>query len=336
MKALKLAKMDEKIEHKVRINDLPKEERPRERLVDFLVENKAYPMCSKKGKIFFIGEKSDFFEEIKDEIIEKLHLKSEKDCKRIRETIKNKLAKQRTNKPIRKWIKEERPREMLVKQGAEKLTPAKLLAILLRTGRDGVSAEELARMLLNHFGSLRAIDSASIQDLQEIDGIGMAKAAQIKASLEIGKRLMKERAEKKRRISSVKDTISYVRDYYSPYLRDSNKEFFNVILLDVKNKVIDSIELSKGSLTGAAVDEMEIIKESTKKSASSIILVHSHPSGEVEPSEDDIKTTKGIMEACKLVGIRVLDHVIIGKNEGDFFSFLGNGIIGGKNAARTL
>jgi len=308
----------------------------REGIINFLVENKVYPMYSKKGKIFFRG-KSAFFDEIKDEIIEKLHLKSKEDCKMIREIIKNELAKQRTNKPIRKWIKEERPREMLVKQGAETLNSAKLLAILLRTGREGVSAEELARVLLNHFGSLRAIDSASVQELQEIDGIGMAKAAQIKASLEMGKRLMKEKAEKKRRIRSAKDAISYVRDYYSPYLRDSNKEFFNAILLDVKNKVIDNIELSKGSLTGAVVDATEIIKESSKKSASSIILVHNHPSGETEPSEDDIKTTKKIMETCELIGIKVLDHIIMGKNDGDFFSFLGNGIIKeDKHATKTF
>ncbi len=316
--------MNKKIEQKIKIKDLP-EERSREGLIDLLIENKAYPMCSKKGKIFFQGKLSD--DEVKKEVIEALHLKSEEDCKRIRTIIKNELAKQRTNKPIKKWIKEERPRELLVKQGAEKLNSAKLLAILLGTGRDGVSAEELARNLLNHFGSLRAIDSASISDLLEIDGIGMAKAAQIKASLEMGKRLMKEKAEKKRKISSVKDTISYVRDFYSPYLRDSNKEFFNVILLDVKNKVIDNIELSKGSLTRSMVDPTEIIREATKRSASSIILVHNHPSGEVEPSNDDMMITNRVTEACKLVGIRVLDHVIIGKNEEDFFSFLDNGLM---------
>jgi len=319
-----------------RLNDHISESR-KEELIKILAENRAYPMCSKKGKIFFVSKKSTFFDEIKDEIIEKLHLKSKEDCKVIREIIKNELAKQRTNKPIRKWVKEERPREILVKQGAETLNSAKLLAILLRTGREGVSAEELARVLLNHFGSLRAIDSASIQELQKIDGIGMAKAAQIKASLEMGKRLMKEKAEKKRRIKSAKDAISYVRDYYSPYLRDSNKEFFNAILLDVKNKVIDNIELSKGSLTGAVVDATEIIKESAKKSASYIILVHNHPSGEIEPSEEDIDTTKEIMKACRLIGIKVLDHIIIGRNEEDFFSFLGNGVIQeDKHAAKTL
>jgi DNA repair protein RadC len=158
-----------------------------------------------------------------------------------------------------------------------------------------------------------------------MDGIGMAKAAQIKASLEMGKRLMKEQAEKKRRISSVKDTIAYVRDYYGPYLRDSNKEFFNVILLDVKNKVIDNMELSKGSLTKTVVDPTEIIREATKRCASSIILVHNHPSGEVEPSNDDMMITNRVMEACKLVGIKVLDHIIIGKNE--FFSFLEEGLM---------
>ena len=300
-----------------KIKDLPAESNP----IDVLIEKRAYPMCSKKGKIFFRDKKFDG-----TEIIKKLPLNTAEDCKMIRIQMKEELAKQRTNKPIKKWIKEERPREMLVKQGAEHLSPAKLLAILLRTGRDGVSAEELARNLLNNFGSLRAIDSASIPDLREMDGIGMAKAAQIKASLEMGKRLMKEKAKMNSRLSSVKDTIAYVRDFYGSYLRDSNKEFFNVILLDVKNKVIDNMELSKGSLTKTVVDPTEIIREATKRCASSIILVHNHPSGEVEPSNEDIMITNRVTEACKLVGIKVLDHIIIGKNE--FSSFLEEGLMG--------
>jgi DNA repair protein RadC len=300
----------------------------RERLIELLARNRIYPMCSKKGKIYLWKPKHiQISDEEREEIVRKLKLKTGNDCKRIRQIIRDKLAKIRTNKPIRKWVKEERPREMLIKYGPERLPLSKLLAIILRTGREGISAEELAKRLLNRFGSLRDMDSASIQELREIDGIGMAKASQIKASLEIGKRLIREKAERKRKISNAKDVISYVHDYYSPYLRDSKKEFFNVILLDVKNKVIDNMELSKGGLSGTVVDTTEIIKEATRKSTSSIILVHNHPSGEVEPSKEDIQSTKRIVEACKLVGIKVLDHVIIGKNEGDFFSFLAREMI---------
>ncbi|NQS89852.1 DNA repair protein RadC [Patescibacteria group bacterium] len=297
-------------------------------IIKILVENKAYPVCSKGGKIFFIKpKKSDFFDRLKDDIIERLELETEEDCKKVREILKGELAMQRTTKPIKKWFKDERPREMLVKQGAENLNSAKLLAILLRTGSEGVSAEELARRLLNHFGSLRAIDSASISDLQEIDGIGMAKATQIKAALEIGKRFYKEKAEKKKRISSSKEAIKYVFNYYRPYLMDSKKEFFNVVLLDGRNKPIGNVKISEGSVDTSLVDPKEIIKEATKKSASALILVHNHPSGEPEPSKEDMEITNRIIKACDLVGLRVLDHIIIGKNRRDYFSFLDKGLI---------
>ena len=320
--------MDEKVEDKVRIKENPKDELPRESVIGLLVDNKAYPVCSKNGKIFFIKpKKSEFFDRFEDEIIKKLELETEKDCREIREIVKAELAKQRTNEPIRKWIKEERPREMLVGQGAEKLNSAKLLAIILRTGRDGVSAEELARRLLNHFGSLRAVDSASMQDLQEIDGIGMAKATQIKAALEIGKRFYKEKAERKRRISSSKEAIKYVFNYYRPYLMDSKKEFFNVVLLDGRNKPIRNVKISEGSVNASLVDPKEIIKAATKESASALILVHNHPSGEPEPSKEDMEITNRIIKACDLVGLRVLDHIIIGKNRRDYFSFLDKDLI---------
>lgn len=302
----------------------------KEEILKFLVVHKAYPVCSKKGKIFFHKPKrDDGFEAVKERIIERLELKTEEECKRVREIIKAELAKQRRTKPIRRWIKEERPREMLIKQGSESLTSAKLLAIILRTGSEGVSAEDLAKRLLNHFGSLRAIDSAYITDLQAIEGIGMAKATQIKAALEMGKRFVREKAESKIRIRTVKDVVEYVCDYYAPYLRDKEKEFFNIILLDGRNKVIENIELSKGSLTASVVDIKEIIKEATKKAASAIIMVHNHPSGEAEPSREDREITKRVVEACDLMGIKVLDHIVIGKNKDEYVSFLDRGWIKG-------
>jgi DNA repair protein RadC len=243
--------------------------------------------------------------------------------------MKSGLEKQRKTKPIRNWIIEERPREMLIKQGAENINPAKLLAIILRTGSEGVSAEDLARRLLNHFGSLRAIDSAQIADLQAIEGIGMAKAAELKAAFELGKRLMREEAEKKTKIRSVTDVVEYVCDYYAPYLRDKEKEFFNIILLDGRNKVIDNIELSKGSVSASVVDVKAILKEATTKSASAIIMVHNHPSGEPEPSNEDIAITKRVVDACNLMDIKVLDHIVIGKNKADYVSLMDRGLIQG-------
>jgi len=145
--------------------------------------------------------------------------------------------------------------------------------------------------------------------------------------LELGKRLYREKAEKKRKITNVQDVILYVSEYYAPYLRDAKKEFFNVILLDSRNKPIDHIEISSGSITASVVDPKEIIKEATMKSASAIILVHNHPSGEPDPSQDDINITNQIARACDLVGVKVLDHIIIGKNNDDFVSLLDKGLM---------
>jgi DNA repair protein RadC len=160
-----------------------------------------------------------------------------------------------------------------------------------------------------------------------MDGIGHAKAAQIKAALELGKRLYKEGAERKKKIKKADDVIGYVAEYYGPYLRDAKKEFFHVILLDIKNKPLHNVEISKGSLNANIVDPKEIIKEATLKSAAAIILVHNHPSGETEPSSEDIEITNRIIQACGFVGIKVLDHIIIGKNKEDYFSFANAGLI---------
>ena len=297
-------------------------------IFDYLVANAIYPFFSKKGKIFLKSSRKVFLtEDNTKEIIDKLNIKTALDCERIRKEVKERVAENRENRPIKKWVKEERPREMLIKHGPASLPLSKLLAIILRTGKEGASADELAKRLLNQFGSLRAIDSAPISEICKIGGIGFAKAAQIKASLELGKKLYKETAEKKKRIKNAQDVINYVAEYYGPYLRDAKKEFFSVILLDIKNKPIDNLEISKGSINASVVDPKEIIKEATLRSASSLILVHNHPSGDAEPSPDDIETTKRIIQACELVGIKVFDHVIIGRNEEDYMSFARAGLI---------
>ena len=301
----------------------------KEELIDYLIKSKAYPVCSKLGKISFTGPKDKFFDRRKDEIIKKLKLKTKEDCEKIREIVKKESAKLKTTKPIKKWVKEDRPREMLIKVGSENVPLIKLLAIILRTGNsfDGSSAEDLARKLLDKFGDLRGINQASVDDLCSIKGIGMAKGVQIKSALEIGKRFYREIAESKKRLSNVESVIGFVRDFYGPYLRDSKKEFFNIILLDRKNKVMDTKELTKGSVNASIVDPLEIVREATRKTASSIILVHNHPSGEVDPSRDDIETTNRVIKACDLVNVRVLDHIIIGKNLEDYFSFMDKGLI---------
>lgn len=296
---------------------------------DFLVANGIYPMCSKKGKFFFKGLLKIGLStaEMSNELLSKLHIRTSEDCERIRKEIKEAIALRRPTRPIKEWIKEERPREMLIRYGSESLPLSKLLAIILRTGKEGTNAEELSKRLLNHFGSLREMDSAPISEFCKMDGIGSSKAVQIKAALELGKRLYKEEAEKKKRIKRAEDAIGYVSEYYGPYLRDAKKEFFYVILLDMKNKPIHHIEISKGSLNASIVDPKEVIKEATLRSAASVILVHNHPSGEASPSSEDIEITNRILKACDLVGVRVLDHIIIGKNREDYFSFAREGLI---------
>jgi len=297
-------------------------------LIEFMATNSIYPFLSKKGKVFLRYPQKNFLTEEKiNQIIEQLNIKTEDECKKIREKIKEKAKKFNTNLSIKKWIKEERPREMLAKSGAENIPLSKLIAIILRTGKQGKSAEDLAKDLLNYFGSLRSIDNSSISEISKIKGIGFSKAVQIKAAIEIGKRFFREQAQTKKKLTKPDDVISYVCEYYSPYLRDSNKEFFNIILLDIKNKVIDNIEISKGSVNAAVVDPKEIVKNASLKSASSIILIHNHPSGETKPSEEDIKLTDRIIDACKLIGVKVLDHIIIGKNLDDFYSFAKEGLI---------
>jgi len=201
---------------------------PDEELLDFMVANVIYPMYSKKRKIYLrCSKKGLLTEERSTDIIRQLNISTAEECETLRREIKTRVAKQRTNRPIKEWTKEERPREMLLRFGPENLPTAKLLAIILRTGREGMSAEELGRALLNEFGSLRAINSAPISEISKIEGIGLAKAVQIKVAFELGKRFYRERAESRKKLNGPDDVIAYVSEFYAPYLRDREKEFFS-------------------------------------------------------------------------------------------------------------
>ena len=305
---------------------MKKESNKYKEILDFLIENNIYPFWSKKNKVYFRSKISLNYEKIK-EIIDVLKIENKESCEKIREFIKEKVNYKKEKLPIKNWVEDERPREMLLKIGEKNLPLSKLLAIILRTGKEGESAEELAKRLLNKYKSLREMDMAPINELIKIKGIGIAKATQIKAAFEIGKRLMKEESNKKRRIKKPVDIIEFVSEYYGPYLRDAKKEFFNIIFLDIKNKIIDTIELSKGSINSSIVDPKEIIKEATIRNSSSIVLVHNHPSGDTEPSQDDINITNKVKDACQIVGIRVLDHIIIGKDKNNYISFVTKGLL---------
>jgi DNA repair protein RadC len=297
-------------------------------IINFMIVNIIYPYYSKRGEIFLrCSKKILLTPEKRSEIVQQLNIKTAEECKELRKHIKEEVAKHRVNRPIKEWIEEERPREMLLQRGAENLPLSKLLAIILRTGKEGMSAEEIGKILINQFGSIRAIDSAPITELSKIEGVGFTKAVQIKAALELGKRYFKEKATIRKKLQKPDDVIDYVSEYYAPYLRDQEKEFFNIILLDIRNKPIDNIEISKGSMNATVVDPKEIVKSASLKSASSVILVHNHPSGETTPSQDDIELTSRIVSACKVIGVKILDHIIIGKNFEDFYSFAREGLI---------
>ncbi|HBE45180.1 MAG TPA: hypothetical protein DDW17_06970 [Deltaproteobacteria bacterium] len=221
---------------------------------------------------------------------------------------------------IYNWPEDERPRERLLKFGADKLSDAELLAILLRVGSSGKSAVDMARELMNEFGNFRTIDSKSFAELKR-KGLGIAKIAQIKAAIEIGKRFLKEKSLTKIKVKTSKDIV----DYFIPYLRDMKKEIFKAVLLDGKNKIIKDVTISEGTLTKSIVHPREVIKEAIAESASALVLIHNHPSGEPQPSQDDIEITNRMVAACELVGIRILDHIIIGDN--NYFSFFNEGLI---------
>ncbi|MCD6093279.1 MAG: DNA repair protein RadC [Candidatus Omnitrophica bacterium] len=224
-------------------------------------------------------------------------------------------------KAIYNWPEDERPRERLIKFGADKLSDTELLAILLRVGSSGQSAVDMARELIKRFGSFRNIDTKNVTELKKIKGLGTAKIAQIKAAIEIGKRFLKEKSLSKIKIKTSKDIV----DYFMPYMRDAKKEVFKAILLDGKNKIIKDVTISEGTLNKGIVHPREVIKEAITESASALILLHNHPSGEPEPSQEDIGITNRLISACEVVGIRVLDHVILGDNK--YYSFYNEGLI---------
>jgi DNA repair protein RadC len=203
---------------------------------------------------------------------------------------------------------EERPRERMLQYGAQALSNAELLAILLRTGTVSESAVHLAQRILAESGTLRNLVDMSTDQLMQIKGIGSAKALQIQASIELGRRLAR---------SSMKDTVTIrspqdVAAYLMEDLRYLKKEHFVCLFLNTKNHVIAQETLSMGSLNASIVHPREVFRAAIKRSSASIICVHNHPSGDPTPSPEDIEITERLVEAGRLIGIEVLDHIILG------------------------
>lgn len=206
---------------------------------------------------------------------------------------------------------EERPRERLKKFGAQSLSNVELLAILLRTGAAGLSALDLAGAILARFQSLNEIAAAEIGELSQIKGMGLSKAVQLLAAFELGRRLQISELSSSPRISSPGDVAELVM----PRLRFLKQEHFLVIHLNTKNKILSEETISKGTLDSSLVHPREVFKTAVKNSSAALILVHNHPSGDPQPSNDDINLTRRLKEAGELMGIPILDHLIIGDNK---------------------
>jgi DNA repair protein RadC len=202
----------------------------------------------------------------------------------------------------------ERPRERLLKLGSEALSAQEILALILGRGTKGESVMVISQKLVSRFGDLKAIANASVEELTQIKGIGPAKAAQIKAALELSRRLEADASEKPKPVlKSPGDVAAEVRSK----LKGKKKEHFLVLCLDTRNRLIDSRLISIGSLDTSIVHPREVFKEAVSSCAASVIFAHNHPSGDPEPSKEDIELTKRLAAAGEIMGIDVLDHIIV-------------------------
>ena len=218
--------------------------------------------------------------------------------------------------------KEERPRERLMIHGAGSLSDEELLAIILKTGTKASSVKELARALLIKIGNIRNFGSLNYQMLSSVPGVGSAKACSLLAIIEISKRMNQERKSLKN--VSIKNTEIAFR-YFKDIFQDKKQEYFYCIYLDNKKKVIETKLLFIGTLNQSIVHPREVFKEAYLLSASCLICIHNHPSGNVTPSKEDIELTKRIASIGLLMGIKLVDHLIIGIDE--YFSFLENNLL---------
>jgi len=225
---------------------------------------------------------------------------------------------------IREWPEDERPREKMFKRGAASLSDAELLALIIRSGdpTTGQSAIDLGRKLISHFnGNLRELAGADIAEITSIKGMGLAKATGIKAAFTLAGRFQGRRLENLDRFTSPRQVF----DYFHHEFRDARKEYFLALLLDGKNRITRRVQISEGSLNQSLVHPREVFSPAVKESAAAVILVHNHPTGDPAPSSEDIAITRRLREAGELMGIRVLDHIIVG--DGEYLSFVERGLL---------
>ncbi len=203
----------------------------------------------------------------------------------------------------------DRPRERLASLGPQALSNAELIAILLRVGVRGENAVAVGQRLLNRFGGLSGLHRAPFKELMGQRGLGEAKACQIKAAIELGRRLTLESPEERPAINSPADAAALVQYEMSAL----EQEHLRVMLLDRRNRVMETAEVYKGSVSSSQIRIGEVFKAAVRSNASALIVIHNHPSGDPTPSPDDVAVTRAIVQAGKLLDVEVLDHLVIGQ-----------------------
>lgn len=230
-------------------------------------------------------------------------------------------ASKREATGIASWPQDERPRERLLSKGAQALTDAELVAILIRVGFKGTNAVEMARQLLKQFGSLRAMVEAPVIGLLEVKGLKGAKAAQLLAATEIARRV----SVPIKRAQLVMKSTSAAADYLRPRLRGLAEEQFRVLYLNRRNALLEDVLIAQGAVDSVKPSLRNVVARALQVNASALIAAHNHPSGTAEPSESDRMLTQDLIAASRPLGMRVLDHVIVGEEA--TFSFADSGLL---------
>jgi DNA repair protein RadC len=203
---------------------------------------------------------------------------------------------------------EDRPRERLKNLGAEALRDAELLAVLFRRGTRDLGAIALAEEVLRHFDGLRGLARASVEEIRQVKGIGTVKSIEIKAALELGTRLMQHTEQKRTKIRCAEDVANLLMMRF----KQRETEQFKCLLLNTKHEVIKVVDISQGGIDGTLATPRDVLRQAVRESSAAIIVCHNHPSGDPEPSRDDIALTKRLNEAAALMGIALLDHIVFG------------------------
>ena len=209
---------------------------------------------------------------------------------------------------VREMPEDDRPRERLMRLGPEALRDAELIAVLYRTGTREMGAVALAEQTIRHFGGLRALARASVEELQQVKGLGAVKAIEIKAALELGTRLAAYTENDRPRIRCSQDVVDLLMARFKHY----ETEQFKTLLLNTKHEVMKTVDISQGGIDGTVAAPRDVFRQAVREGAAAVIVCHNHPSGDPQPSREDIMLTKRLQESAEVLGIGFLDHVVFG------------------------